>query len=78
MTNFGVCAAEYLNNKTLVSLYNYTGPTPLIPQNPLTQINYEGCKKLCGTGPQLYTWIEAAATSKYSSRARRADSDAKL
>ena len=33
-----------------------------IPANPLTQITYEGCKVLCGSGSAYYPWAEISAT----------------
>ncbi len=61
-TNFTACGLEYLDNPALITKYNYTGPTRLIEANPLTQITYEGCRELCGTGDDWYPWSTTSAT----------------
>jgi hypothetical protein len=56
-TNFTECGNRYMTSPSLVSRYNYSGPVRLIPSNPNTQITYQGCLALCGTGADWYPWL---------------------
>ncbi|KAH5054512.1 hypothetical protein HBI37_235460 [Parastagonospora nodorum] len=60
--NFTHCGQTYMSNPSLISRYNYTGSVLKIPSNPLTQITYEGCKAVCGSGNAYYPWDEISAT----------------
>ncbi|KAL5121718.1 hypothetical protein ACEQ8H_000405 [Pleosporales sp. CAS-2024a] len=60
--NFTQCGEEYMSNPELISRYNYSGNILNIPANPLTQITYEGCKAVCGSGNAYYEWAEISAT----------------
>ena len=61
-SNFTACGQRYMTSPNLIARWNYTGPTRLIPNNPETQITYEGCKVLCGTEPHWYSWDIASNT----------------
>lgn len=61
-TNFTECGNTYMSDPSLIERYNYSGRVRLIPPNPLTQITYEGCKALCGTGNEYYPWSAISAT----------------
>lgn len=54
--NFTQCIASYLGNQTAIDLYGYHGPTQIVANDPTTQITYQGCLALCGTGPEYYDW----------------------
>ena len=60
--NFSACGARYISDPSLIARWNYTGPTRLIPNNPKTQITYEGCKAVCGTDNDWYPWSATSAT----------------
>jgi hypothetical protein len=60
--NFTECGLRYLDDPALIAKWNYTGPTKLIKPNPSTQITYEGCKALCGTGNDWYPWSTSSTT----------------
>jgi hypothetical protein len=51
-----------MSNPDLISRYNYSGRVLNIPSNQLTQITYEGCKAVCGSGNAYYPWAEISAT----------------
>lgn len=61
-TNFTECSRKYLNDPAAIAQYNYSGTVRLITPNPSTQISYEGCKALCGTGNDWYPWPVIATT----------------
>ena len=61
MPNFTKCAADYLANGPNFS-YAWTSPVRGIPQNPATQISYEGCLAICGPGNDWYDWSQASQT----------------
>jgi hypothetical protein len=60
--NFTQCGQLYMSDNSLISRYNYSGPTVNIPANPRKQITYEGCTALCGSGNEYYPWNEISAT----------------
>jgi hypothetical protein len=60
--DFTQCGKLYMSNDLLIALYNYSGPVVNIPANPRTQISYQGCTALCGTGNAYYPWAETSAT----------------
>jgi len=63
-TNFTQCAATYLplNDSIQNSLYGWTGPVRLLPQNRSTQLSTLGCQVLCGDGTEYYDWSQASST----------------
>ena len=62
MTNFTACAIRYTNNATLIARWNYSGHVNGIAANESAQITVEGCKAVCGTGPDYYPWSQASST----------------
>jgi hypothetical protein len=60
--NFTQCGLTYMSSPSLIARYNYSGRVRNIPANPLTQITYEGCTALCGSGSAYYPWAEISAT----------------
>jgi hypothetical protein len=60
--NFTQCGQLYISNSSLISHYNYSGHVVNIPANPRTQITYEGCTAVCGSGNEYYPWAEISAT----------------
>jgi hypothetical protein len=62
--NFTQCGQTYMSDPALIAIYSYTGDVINIPINPLTQITYQGCRALCGSGNKYYTWTEVSATTK--------------
>lgn len=48
--NFTQCGQTYMADPALIARYSYTGNVLNIPISPSTQITYEGCRVLCGTG----------------------------
>jgi hypothetical protein len=62
MANFTACGIKYMNDPILIAKWNYSGHTRLIPSNPQTQITYQGCKAVCGSGNDWYPWSTISAT----------------
>jgi hypothetical protein len=62
MTNFTECAAKLLADPSAYSQWHWNGPVRGIPKNNLTQISYEGCKNICGTGIAWYDWSQSSST----------------
>lgn len=62
MVNFTECGIRYTHSPELIARWNYTGPVKFITPNPETQITYEGCKAVCGTGNDWYSWGTASNT----------------
>lgn len=62
--NFTACRIAFEQNATNLDLYSYSGPVPGLNGSSDRQsiISEEGCRTLCGTGSQLYTWGIAANT----------------
>lgn len=60
--NFTACAHTYTSTPSLIQLYAYTGRVRHLPASPSTQITYAGCKALCGSGTEYYSWPEIAST----------------
>jgi hypothetical protein len=60
--NFTQCGLRYMSSPSLIARYNYSGRVRNIPANPLTQITYDGCTALCGSGSAYYLWAEISAT----------------
>jgi hypothetical protein len=60
--NFTQCGQTYMSDPSLIARYNYSSHVLNIPANPLTQITYEGCTALCGSGNEYYPWAEISAT----------------
>ncbi|KAH7074571.1 hypothetical protein BKA63DRAFT_316279 [Paraphoma chrysanthemicola] len=60
--NFTQCGQTYMSDPLLIARYNYSDRVRNIPANPLTQITYEGCTTLCGSGNEYYPWAEISAT----------------
>lgn len=60
--NFTRCGETYMSDRYLIARYNYTGKTTILPNNPATQITYDGCVELCGPGNAYYPWAETSAT----------------
>lgn len=59
MVNFTECEADFLRNETLQELYSYHGP--LRDNTPGEHyITRDGCKTLCGAGPEFYPWRTSA------------------
>lgn len=61
MPNFTQCASDYLDAGP-DPLYAWRSPVRGIPQNPLTQISYEGCLAKCGSGNDWYSWNQSSQT----------------
>ncbi|KAH7394856.1 hypothetical protein DE146DRAFT_63761 [Phaeosphaeria sp. MPI-PUGE-AT-0046c] len=60
--NFTECAAIFRDNATLQEEWGWRGPLIGIDRNVQTQITREGCRHICGTGANYYTWSEASST----------------
>jgi hypothetical protein len=54
--NFSQCGDLYTSTPSLIAKWNYTGPVRVIAADPNTQITYAGCRALCGTGNDWYSW----------------------
>lgn len=64
-TNFTLCANEFIGNNSKYTNFIYKGTLPspgLISRNYTSQITYEGCLKLCGSGVQYYSWDQISNT----------------
>jgi hypothetical protein len=65
-TNFTECALLYgaptREGEELRSLWAWHGPVVGISKNNFTQITREGCRQLCGRGPDIYPWVDASST----------------
>ena len=63
-TNFDQCAQTFLNSNGTYSRFAYNGSVRGIwTQNTHTKlITLQGCRELCGTGNDYYTWEQAAST----------------
>ena len=61
-TNFTECGIHYLDNRELSWVYGYNGSTRGIHHNFSSQVTYRGCKDLCGSGVDYYSWSTASAT----------------
>lgn len=61
-TNFTECGIHYLDNRELSWVYGYNGSTRGIHHNFSSQVTYQGCKDLCGSGVDYYSWSTASAT----------------
>ena len=62
MVNFTACAAEYINNASLISKWGYNGPVVGITPDPSAQITFHGCEAVCGKGVDWYPWAQASST----------------
>lgn len=60
--NFTQCAVDFLTNKTNIERYAYHGPVRGIVANSSTQITYDGCLALCGSGSAYYDWYAVSNT----------------
>lgn len=61
--NFTQCYLDFQTNETNRQLYGYHGRTyggGILEGSPLLSV--QGCKALCGSGPQLYLWKQSAST----------------
>lgn len=61
-TNFTECASRLLANPSAYTQWRWNGTIRLIEKNETTQISYEGCRTVCGTGNAWYLWSESSAT----------------
>jgi hypothetical protein len=50
-----------MNDPALIAWWNYSGHVKIIPPNPRSQITYEGCVALCGTGNDWYPWSTSSS-----------------
>jgi hypothetical protein len=62
-TNLTQCRLDYSNpSADDIARYGWSGPVKYIPRNATTQISFNGCETLCGTGSQLYPWGQVSST----------------
>jgi hypothetical protein len=62
-TNLTQCRLDYSNpSADDIARYGWSGPVKYIPRNATTQISFDGCQALCGTGSQLYPWGQQSST----------------
>ena len=61
-TNLTECGIHYLDNRELSWVYGYNGSTRGIHHNFSSQVTTQGCKDLCGSGVDYYSWSTASAT----------------
>lgn len=62
MTNFTECAAKVRADPSAYTQWHWNGSVQGIQKNNLTQITYEGCRNICGTGIAWYDWSQASNT----------------
>ena len=63
--DFTSCASDFLNHSaTLYSRFVYHGPVHEIDDNTASPalITVQGCKELCGSGIDYYSWRDASNT----------------
>lgn len=62
--NFETCGSEFVNQSAGVfSKFVYNGTVRGILDNARpVLITLEGCKELCGTGVDYYSWIDSSTT----------------
>ncbi|PNS14663.1 hypothetical protein CAC42_1685 [Sphaceloma murrayae] len=65
MVNLTTCARLFAEgvvakNVTILS-YMYNGTLARIDRDPTSQITYRGCRELCGTAPDYYTFSDASS-----------------
>ena len=64
-TNFVECRSKFLNHSTdLYSNFVYRGPTDraFASADRPASITLNGCRELCGTGTDYYSWKDASNT----------------
>ena len=61
--NFETCRNAFLNNSDgIYSRYQYNGSVRgIVNGGRAALITVQGCKELCGTGVDYYSWVEASA-----------------
>lgn len=62
--DFAACGAEFINgSSSIYSKYVYNGSVHgiLNAARPVL-ITLEGCRQLCGTGIEYYSWQDSSAT----------------
>jgi hypothetical protein len=64
--NLTECGIRYMANTTEMEefrrLWGWNGSVRGIQKHPLSQISYEGCRKLCGGGNDYYAWEVTSST----------------
>ena len=62
-TNLTQCRLNYIDpSADDIAKYGWAGPIKYIPRNRTTQISFDGCETLCGSGSQLYPWGQVSST----------------